>query len=170
MEQLNILHNELKGSFDFFLKYTNLDPDSGGFGLTVDSTKTPHLASIASVGFSLTAWIIACERGYISYQKALEITKKTFHTLCFQVSHYHGFFAHFVHMDSGKRFRECEYSTIDTSICLNGVITAAAYFRDEEIAQLAQQLLERVDWNLFVFEHDGKTLFRMAYNPDVSGD
>jgi hypothetical protein len=73
-------------------------------------------------------------------------------------------------MDSGERFRECEYSTIDTAICLNGVITAAAYFQDAEIAEMAQQLLERVDWNFLIFEKYGKTLFRMAYNPDVNGD
>jgi hypothetical protein len=53
---------------------------------------------------------------------------------------------------------------------LNGVITAEAYFRDAEITDLAQQLLERVDWDFIIFEKDGKTLFRMAYNPDVHGD
>jgi hypothetical protein len=170
MDISNILQNEGKGSFDFFLNYTNLNPDNKGFGLTVDSTKNPHVASIASVGFALTAWIIAQERGYISYQKAIDITKKTLHTLYFNASHYRGFFAHFLHIESGERFKKSEFSTIDTSICLNGVITAAAYFRDEEIGQLAQQLLERVDWNFIIFEKDGKTLFRMAYNPDIDGD
>ena len=170
MDKLKIFDNELKGSFDFFFNFTNLNPDSKGYGLTVDSTKTPYLASIASVGFALTAWVIAVERGYISYQKALEITKKTLYTLCFHASHYHGFFAHFMFMETGERFRKCEYSTIDTSICLNGVITAAAYFRDEEIGQMAQQLLDRVDWDFLIFEKGGRTLFRMAYNPDIDGD
>ncbi len=170
MDISNILKNEVKGSLDFFFNFTNLNSDSGGFGLTVDSIKNPHVASIASVGFALTAWVIAHERGYISYQKALDITKRTLHTLCSHASHYRGFFAHFLQMESGERFRKCEFSTIDTSICLNGVITAAAYFRDEEIGQMAQQLLDRVDWNFLIFEKDGKTLFRMAYNPDKNGD
>jgi hypothetical protein len=170
MDIQNILDNEVKGSFDFFHNYTNLNSGSRGFGLSVDSTKNPHIASIACVGFALSAWIIAQERGYISYQKALDITKKTLHTLCCHASHYRGFFAHFLHMESGERIRKCEYSTIDTSICLNGVITAAAYFQDEEIQQMAQELLERVDWNFIIFERDGKTLFRMAYNPDKNGD
>ena len=166
MDLSKILDNELEGSINFFLNFTNLNPKSRGYGLTVDSTKTPQIASIASVGFALTAWVIAQERGYISYQKALEITKGTLRTLCFNVSHHCGFFAHFLSMESGERLRKCEFSTIDTSICLNGVITAAAYFQDEEIGQMAQQLLERVDWGYLIFEENEKTLFRMAYNPD----
>ncbi len=161
---------ELRGSFDFFHDFTNLDPASRGFGLTVDSTRKPHVASIASVGFALTAWIIAVERGYISRAAALDITRGTLHTLYQHASHNRGFFAHFLHMESGERFRKSEFSTIDTGLCLNGVITVAAYFQDEEIGQLAMQLLERVDWNFIIFERDGKTLFRMAYNPEKGGD
>ncbi len=170
MDISNILNNELKGSVDFFLNFTNLNKDSKGFGLTVDSTRKPQVASIASVGFALTAWIIAEKRGFISYQKALDITKKTLHTLCYNASHHHGFFAHFLYMENGERFRKSEFSTIDTSLCLNGVITAAAYFQDEEINQMAELLLGRVDWNYIIFERAGKTLFRMAYNPDKNGD
>ncbi|MBP8000703.1 MAG: hypothetical protein KA338_15740, partial [Chloroflexi bacterium] len=66
--------------------------------------------------------------------------------------------------------RKCEYSTIDTALCLNGVITAAAYFHDAAVSDLAQQLLDRVDWPFIIFEKDGQTLFRMAYNPDQGGD
>ena len=165
-----ILLDEIKGSIDFFLDFTNLKPGSRGFGLTVDSTKDLQTASIASVGFALTAWVIADSRGYISAERAVEIIKGTLYTLLHHVSHHRGFFAHFVDMESGERIGKCEYSTIDTALCLNGVITAAAYFQDAEIEQLAQQILNRVDWNFIVFEKDGKTLFRMAYNPDRDGD
>ena len=164
------LHHELKGSVDFFLNFTNLDSGSKGFGLTVDSTKDLTVASIAAVGFALTAWVIAAERGYIGRPQAIEITQKSLHTLLHHVSHHRGFFAHFLNMNSGQRVGKCEFSTIDTALCLNGVITAAAYFQDEQIQQLAQQLLERVDWDFIIFEKAGKTLFRMAYNPDKEGD
>jgi hypothetical protein len=170
MDIRNILDKELKGSFDFFLEHTNLNSTSRGFGLTADSSQKPQVASIACVGFALTAWIIAQERGYISHHRALEITKGTLHTLCERVSHYRGFFAHLLHTESGERIKKSEFSTIDTAICLNGVITAAAYFQDEEVRQMTRQLLERVDWNFLVFKKDGKTLFRMAYNPDKNGD
>lgn len=166
-----IFDSELKGSVNFFYDYTNRKTGSRGFGLTVDSTKVLDRASIASVGFALTAWVIAAERGYLDYQEALTITRQTLHTLNHHVCHYRGFFAHFVHMADGKRFRESEFSTIDTALCLNGVITAAAYFNDPEIKEMAERLLERVDWCHFVFFSEvGRALFRMAYNPNVNGD
>lgn len=170
MNMLELLEKEIRGSFDFFYNFTNQQPDSPGFGLTVDSTKKPDAASIASTGFALTAWVIAAERGYIHRQKAIDITRGTLHTLLHQASHHRGFFAHYLKMGSGERLRKCEYSTIDTALCLNGVITAAAYFDNDEISDLSRQLLERVDWDFIVFEMDDRTLFRMAYNPDRGGD
>ncbi len=170
MEDPDLLQRELKGSFDFFIDYTNLTPGSRGFGLTVDATKDVKVASIASVGFALSAWVIGAERGYISRQRAIEITRQTLHTLYHTASHHRGFFAHFLDMDSGKRLWKCEYSTIDTALCLNGVITAEAYFKDEEISLIAQKLLGRIDWNYIVFEDAGQAFFRMAYNPDQDGD
>ncbi|GAB4577545.1 MAG: glucoamylase family protein [Anaerolineales bacterium] len=170
MDTPTLLLKELKGSVEFFLNFTNLNPHSQGFGLTVDTTKNPQIASIAAVGFALSAWVIAAERGYLPQEKAQEITRKTFSTLLNQVSHHRGFFAHFLDMETGQRHQKCEYSTIDTALCLNGVITAAAYFQDAEIRELAQQLLARVDWKFIVFEENGRTLFRMAYNPDREGD
>ncbi|MCA9945931.1 MAG: hypothetical protein KC449_20755 [Anaerolineales bacterium] len=170
MDIQNILQNELKGSFDFFLNFTNLKPGSSGFGLTADCTKKPQVASIAAVGFALSAWVIAAERGYLTRQRALEITQKTLHTLLHHASHHRGFFAHFLDIATGQRIKKCEYSTIDTALCLNGVITAEAYFQDAQITELAQQLLDRVEWPFIIFEKEGKTLFRMAYNPDKDGD
>jgi hypothetical protein len=122
------------------------------------------------VGFTLSAWVIGAERKFISRPRALEITRKTLHTLLHHTSHHRGFFAYFLDMTTGQRIKKCEYSTIDTALCLNGVITAAAYFQDSEVTELAQQLLDRVDWQFIIFEKEGKTLFRMAYNPDKDGD
>lgn len=167
---LNILQRELQGSLEFFLQYTNLDVHSQGFGLTVDTTKNPLIASIASTGFALTAWVIGSERGWLPLSQALEITRGTLRTLWHHASHEHGFFAHFLHMGNAQRSGKCEYSTIDTALCLNGVITAAAYFQDAEIQRLAEALLERVDWHFIVFETAGQALFHMAYNPDRDGD
>jgi hypothetical protein len=170
MDLSSLLHRELQGSVSFFLDFTNRDPRSQGFGLTVDSTKNPQMASIAATGFALSAWVIASERGFLPPQQALEMTRGTLHTLLHHASHHRGFFAHFLHMENARRWGKCEYSTIDTALCLNGVITASAYFQDEQVRQMAQALLERVDWRFFIFEDDGQTCFRMAYNPDTGGD
>lgn len=170
MDMTTLLHRELQGSVNFFLDFTNLDPQSEGFGLTLDSTKDPRIASIAATGFALSAWVIASERGLLSPERALEITRGTLHTLLHNASQYRGFFAHFLHMDNARRWGKCEYSTIDTALCLNGVITADAYFQDDAIHRMAGELLQRVDWDFIAFEKDGKALFRMAYNPDREGD
>ncbi len=170
MDTSSLLQRELQGSVEFFLDFTNRDPHSPGFGLTVDATKKPQIASIAATGFALSGWVIAAERGLLPPQQALEITRGTLHTLLHNVSHHRGFFAHFLDMKTAQRRGKCEYSTIDTSLCLNGVITAAAYFQDDDVRQMADALLERVDWNFIVFEKDGQTRFRMAYNPDRGGD
>jgi len=106
----------------------------------------------------------------LSPQRALEITRGTLDTLLRHASHHRGFFAHFLHMNNAQRWRKCEYSTIDTALCLNGVITASAYFQDEQVRQMANELLERVDWHFIVFEKQGQALFHMAYNPDRDGD
>ena len=71
MELPSLLQHELQGSVDFFLDFTNLDPDSRGFGLTVDATKEPGIASIAATGFALSAWVIASERGFLLPERAL---------------------------------------------------------------------------------------------------
>ncbi len=170
MDMQALLHRELQGSIDFFVQFSNLDPTTQGYGLTVDATKNLQIASIAATGFALSGWVIASERGLLPRQRALDITRGTLHTLLHHVPHHRGFFAHFLNMNTAQRWGKCEYSTIDTALCLNGVITAAAYFQDAQISELAQALLERVDWNFLVFERDGVTLFRMAYNPDRGGD
>lgn len=170
MDPHPLLHRELQGSVEFFLQFTNLDPHSRGFGLTVDSTKKAQFASIAATGFALSAWVIAAERGLLPPERALDITRGTLHTLLRHTSHRRGFFAHFLDMNSAQRWGQCEYSTIDTALCLNGVITAAAYFQDAQVHEMAAELLERVDWPFIIFEQDNQALFRMAYNPDRKGD
>jgi hypothetical protein len=170
MDLDTLLLAELKGSVDFFWEYTNRDSASPGYGLTVDATKKRNIASIAAVGFALTAWVIGAARGYVDATAARDLARGTLRTLLRNVPHYRGFFAHFLYLDTAQRVKLCEYSTIDTALCLNGVITAAAYFHDAEIDELAQALLARVDWAHFVAERDGRTLLRMAYNPDRRGD
>jgi hypothetical protein len=170
MPDHSLLVRELQGSLDFFLDFSNLTEGSPGFGLTVDSTKDRRVASIAATGFALTAWVIGCERGWLPRQRAADISRGTLDTLLNRVSHHRGFFAHFLDIETAQRRRRCEYSTIDTALCLNGVITAAAYFEDNAIRDLAAAILDRVDWRFITFEDAGIALFRMAYNPDRDGD
>lgn len=170
MDVATLLRREREGAIACFRACTNLVPDSPGYGLTADALHQPHIASIAAVGFALTAWVIAAEHGLMSRAEALTIVRGTLRTLWERVPHAYGFFAHFLDLHTAARWRRCEYSTIDTGLCLNGALTAAAYFRDPEVEDLTARLLERLDWNAFLAEREETLLLRMAYNPDAGGD
>lgn len=67
-----VLELERKGCFRFFWEQANTDPKSPGYGLIADITTDPGRASIASVGFGLSAIIIGVERGFITYDQGYE--------------------------------------------------------------------------------------------------
>ncbi len=169
MKADEILKLERRKCFDFFWDFCNRDENSEGYGLIVDKTSRPHVASIAGSGFALSAIVIGIENNYISYEEGLEHIIKSLKTLAYNVDHKNGFFAHFVEMENGKRFNKCEFSTIDTALCLNGVIVVEEYFKNEEVSNLADLIIKRVDWKWITFERDDQLLFRMAYNPDKDG-
>lgn len=170
METTALLREERRGALDFFRACTHRDPDSPGYGLTADALHKPRFASIAATGFALSAWVIAVEHGYMARAEALALVRGTLRTLWTRVPHAYGFFAHFLDLTTAQRWQRCEYSTIDTGLCLNGALTAAAYFRDPEVEDLTARLLERLDWEAFIAEQAGRLVLRMAYNPDVGGD
>jgi hypothetical protein len=123
-----------------------------------------RMSSIAATGFGLSALCIADRRGYA---KSAEITDRVRNTLRFiaqDLPHEHGFFYHFVDIETGKRWEKCELSSIDSSILLCGILTARQYFSDREIKDLATKIYERVDWPWML--NGGKT-FSMGWNPET---
>lgn len=159
-----------KRSFKLLMDLTNFNENEKGYGLTLDHNLKLNVASIATTGFVLSGYIIASEYGYLSYDDALYKVKKTLKTLYYHVPHYKGFFAHFVDIHTAERYKKNEFSTIDTLLCIKGVMSAQMYFKDDEINDLANKILKRIDWKSFVHLHQGKYRFYMAYNPDADGD
>jgi len=145
-------------------------------GLVPDRFPTPSFASIAGVGFALTAYVVGAERGYISRAQARLRTLRTLRFLARLpqgpeekgVAGYKGFFYHFLHMHNGERFGTTELSTVDTALLLGGVLLAQTYFdsnsrSEREIRRLAQQLYERVDW---VWAQNGGKLVTLGWRPE----
>lgn len=120
-------------------------------------------ASIAGVGFALTAHPLAVERGWISKQKALELTEVTLSFFLNDMEHRGGFFYHFVDMYTGERAMNCEISSIDTAIFLAGALFAAEYFKNPQIQNLANALYDRVDWQWMC---NGGTFPSMGWTPE----
>lgn len=158
-----VISFEMQGAFDFFWQQANTDLSSPGYGLIRDRYPgSEGIASTASVGFGLTAYLIGVEKGYITRQQAEERVGKTLDTLL-SMERTHGFFYHFVDMSSGKRAWESEVSSIDTSILLMGVLSAGQYFGGEILAK-ANKIYEAVEWPWFLDTE--KNMFYMAYRPE----
>ena len=69
----------------------------------------------------------------------------------------HGFYFHFLDVQTGLRAWQSELSSIDTALLIAGMLTAAAYFggatpAEIELRHLANALYDRVDWHRA--EHD----------------
>ncbi|MCD4826477.1 MAG: hypothetical protein K8Q99_01695 [Acholeplasmataceae bacterium] len=166
---LSNLDDLQKRIFNYFQTYTNLDENSKGFGLSLDHTQRLEVASIASTGFYLSSLVIGVDNGYITFEKAKKQAYLTLKTLLYNVPNYHGFFFHFLDFNTAERYKKNEISTIDTSLCLCGVVAVSSYFKDE-VEVLANQIMERVDWKHFIFERNNKKYLHMAFNPNKDGD
>jgi hypothetical protein len=162
-------------TFDFFWETTN--PRNG---LTPDRWPTHSFSSIAAVGFALTAYPIGVERGWVSRDAARErvLTTLRFFWTAPQgdapsgVTGDHGFFYHFLDMDSGLRFGHVELSTIDTSLLLAGILACRDYFDrgdpgEAELRALADSIYARVDWQ---WARDNNVVVTMGWRPEPAPD
>lgn len=158
-------------TFDFFWATSN--PANG---LAPDNWPDPKFCSIAATGFALTANCIGAASGYVPRAAAAARTLTTLRTFwngpqgdaTGGVIGHHGFFYHFLHMDSALRYGNVELSSIDTSLFLMGALSAAAYFdgadpAEAEIRRLGIALYERVDWTFMA--HDNG-LISMGWHPE----
>jgi len=158
-----IVEEEMKSSFDFFWEQANTTPGSSAFGLVRDRYPgSENIASIASTGFGLTAYLIGINKGYITEQEGYERVNQTLDTLL-AMDREEGFYYHFVDIESGKRAWESEVSSIDTSILMMGVLSVGEYFGGE-IEEKAYQIYDTVNWPWFL--DDNRQMFYMAYRPE----
>lgn len=157
-------------AFHYFLQTCN--PENG---LVADTTRADSPASIAVVGFALSSYPVAVERGWMTRTSA---AARTLVTLRFfwnstqntqpDATGYKGFYYHFLDMRSGKRVWQSELSLIDTTLLIVGILVASVYFTEstpdeDEIRELADALYRRVDWQ---WSQGGETTVRQGWKPD----
>jgi len=121
-----------------------------------DGSPSEGKASIAASGFSLSAWAIATQRGWTDRENALQHVRLALRFLADKAPRRHGFFYHFMEMDTGERAWKCELSPIDTGLFFAGAIVAREYFSDPETTALVDRLFHDVDWEWFL--NGGATL------------
>lgn len=151
--ELDLLNTLQQEAFRFFRQETNAVN-----GMVLDKTSANWPASIAAIGLGLACYPVAVERGWISRQDAIAIVLTSLRFLmsapqgeAADAIGYRGFYYHFLDMQSGRRARRCEVSTVDTALLLAGALTCAAYFQrgnggEPEIRDRADALFRRVDW------------------------
>jgi hypothetical protein len=154
-------------TFDYFWEVTN--PRNG---LVPDRAPSPSFSSIAAVGFGLTAYPIGVERGWITRDAARErvaTTLKFFAAPSGGAAGAHGFYYHFLDMDTGARFKDVELSTIDSAIVFAGALFCQSYFNrddpgEEEIRSLADSIYRAADWSFWLRR---APLVSMGWTPET---
>ena len=120
----------------------------------------PELASVAALGFALTAYVVGVDRAWVTRAEALQrslLAVRFLHdapqgSAATGTAVYKGFFYHYLNMKTGVRFdTQVELSSIDTSLLLAGLICVQQFFdgRDAletELRTKVQTLHERIDW------------------------
>lgn len=157
-------------AFRYFLETVN--PVNG---LVADTTRHNSPCSIAVVGFALSCYPAAVERGWVARSDA---AAQTLRTLRFfrssqqgenpSATGYKGFYYHFLDLLSGKRVRQSELSLIDSALLLAGILTAQTYFygtadAEKEIREIADALYRRMDWR---WAQNGGSTVALGWKPE----
>jgi hypothetical protein len=145
-------------------------------GLVPDRYPTPSFASVAAVGFGLTAYPIGVERGWMTREEARRRVLLTLRFLLDApqgpqstgVTGYRGLLYHFLDMQTGHRYGNVELSTIDTALFLGGALFCQSYFDGDHpdeaaIRQTADALYRRADWT---FVRPRPPLLGMGWRPE----
>ncbi len=144
----------MQTAFDYFWYEAN--PENG---LVRDRSRPGSAASVAAVGFGLSALTVGIDHGWITRAEGVERVLTTLRTFwngpqgpeASGVIGYKGFFYHFLNMETATRSGTTELSTIDTALLLGGVLHVGEYFdrqapEEAEVRALADSLYNRVDW------------------------
>jgi hypothetical protein len=147
-------------------------------GLIRDRSTDDSPCSIAAVGFGLSAINIGIERGWIDHTRGAERVLRTLQTLRDLPqgpepagrAGYHGWFYHFLDLNTGLRAGKSELSSMDTALLMMGVVDAGEFFAnptnhtEASIRQLSAALLDRIDWSFMLPTNDPVLL--MAWKPE----
>ena len=158
-----------RGAFAYITDYANVQN-----GLIADTSRSGSPCSIAVVGFALSCYPVAVERGWMSRAAAAAQTLKTLNFFWSSpqsdgpdATGFKGFYYHFLDMNSGRRVWQCELSLVDTTLLVAGILTAGRYFdgdeEEAEIRTLSDALYRRVDWQ---WAQNGQQTASQGWKPE----
>jgi len=142
-------------AFTYF--WTEANPANG---LIKDRSASYSPASIASIGFGLSAICIGVDHGWVPRAAARDRVLTTLQTLWQKPQGsgngfigYFGLYYHFLDMTTATRTWDSELSSIDTGLLLAGIVEAKQYFDGTDaneiaIRQLADSIYYRMNWDI----------------------
>jgi hypothetical protein len=159
-----------RAAFDYFLHAVN--PLNG---LVADTSRVNSPVSIAVVGFALSSYTVAVERGWM---KRADAAQRSLAALRFfrdsdqsgspTATGFKGLYYHFLDIRTGARAWQSELSMVDTALLIAGALTTSMYFtsetRDEiELRELVDVLYRRIDWR---WAQDDAETIRQGWKPE----
>jgi hypothetical protein len=158
-----------RAAFAYLTEYCN--PKNG---LIADTSRDGSPCSIAVVGFALSCYPVAVERGWMSRSAAAAQVLKTLQFFWNSpqgdrpdATGFKGFYYHFLEMQSGRRVWQCELSLVDTTLLMAGIATVGCYFsgggNEAEIRALGDELYQRVDWQ---WAQNGQDTVAQGWKPE----
>ncbi len=166
----SLLDRLQRTAFEYFLQSVN--PANG---LVPDTSREASPSSIAVVGFALSSYPIAVERGWMPRADAVRLTlaalrffRDAEQSEAELATGYKGFYYHFLDMQTGARMWDSELSMIDSAMLIAGMLAAGRYFTSDEadeveLRALAEELYRRVDWH---WSQDDRPTIRMGWKPE----
>src|SRR5678816_550810 len=156
--------------FDYFWNEANATN-----GLIKDRSTPTSPASIAAMGFGLSAITVGIDHGWVTRDAGRGRVLTTLQTLWNQPQSsaasgtigYQGLYYHFLDMTTATRTWDSELSTIDTALLFAGVIDVRQYFTtsdplDLQVRALADTIVHRANWEFM--RNFGPTI-RMGWKP-----
>ena len=153
-----------RASFLFFWEQGSAKTGMVKDRANVHTDNSGGAASIAATGFGLTALCIADQRKYIPTASLLERLFATLRFLWKKLPNHRGFFYHFANPETGERMFDSEVSSVDTAILLCGVISCREHFRHPSVRELANLILDRVDWTWLA---EDTSLITHGWTPEI---
>jgi len=154
--------------------YFDAPSDSIG-GMVPDNSRPGSPISIAVVGFALSAYPIAVERGWMTRSEALA---RSLAALRFfadsdqsgnaDATGYKGFYYHFLDRYTGRRVWRSELSMVDTALLIAGALAAQQYFASADadesaLRALVDLLYRRIDWR---WSQNGGATIMQGWKPE----
>jgi hypothetical protein len=153
-----------RASFLFFWEQGNAKTGMVKDRANVHTDNPGGAASIAATGFGLTALCIADQRKYMPTAALLDRVFATLRFLWKKLPNHRGFFYHFANPETGERMFDSEVSSVDTAILLCGVISCREHFRHSGVRELANLILDRVDWSWLA---EDTSLLTHGWTPEI---